>query len=221
MPRPGEVSLADRGVLFLDELPEFHKMTLEVLRQPMEDREVTIARLGGSCRFPADTMVVAAMNPCRCGYFPDRSRCHCSTGEVHRYLTRISRPLLDRMDLCAEAPPVAYSELASREEEETSASIRCRVAAVQEIQRERFRGTGIFFNSQMQAGHVAEFCPLRAEEERLLGRMFDEKQLSARANHRLLKVARTIADLAGEKDIRTPHILEAVGYRSLEAKYWG
>ena len=221
VPRPGEISLADRGVLFLDELPEFQKTTLEVLRQPMEDREVTIARIGGTCRFPADAMIVAAMNPCRCGYYPDRSRCHCSEREVHSYLTRISRPLLDRMDICVEAPPVKFKELAGGRSGESSAAIRERVSRVQKIQQERFRESGIFFNSQMQHRHLKEICRLGKEEEALMKRVFEQKQLSARAYHRLLKVARTLADLDGEKDIRPPHLLEAVSYRSLEAKFWG
>lgn len=221
VPRPGEISLADRGVLFLDELPEFRKSTLEVLRQPMEDRFVMIARVSGACRFPADTMIVAAMNPCRCGYYPDRTRCQCSEGEVRKYLSRISRPLLDRMDICVEAPPVHFADLVSDRPAESSASIRERVVRVQGIQQRRFAGSGIYFNAQMQNRHLKEYCPLGPEEERLMRQLFEKKRLSARAYHRLLKVARTLADLEGEKNIRPPHLLEAAGYRSLEEKYWG
>lgn len=222
VPRPGEISLADRGgVLFLDELPEFQKNTLEVLRQPMEDREVHVARVGGSCRFPADTMVVAAMNPCRCGFYPDRSRCRCGEGEVRRYLQRISRPLLERMDLCVEAPPVSYADLEGRGPGESSAVIRERVEAVRQIQAERFAGTGIFFNSQMQPGHLREFCHLGEAESQLMEQLFQRKGLSARAYHRVLKVARTLADMDGKAEIGRAHLLEAVSYRTMENKFWG
>lgn len=221
IPRPGEISLADRGVLFLDELPEFQQNSLEVLRQPLEDRSVHISRVSGNCHFPANTMIVAAMNPCRCGYYPDRRRCRCSEQEVRRYLGRISRPLLDRMDLCAEAPPVRYSDLEAPAGGESSAEIRSRVTRVQNVQKKRFAGTGIFFNSQMTNRHIHEFCRLGAEERALIRQIFERKMMSARAYGRILRVARTIADLEGEKEIRCPHILEAVTYRSLESKYWG
>ena len=180
-----------------------------------------IARVSGACRFPADTMIVAAMNPCRCGYYPDRTRCQCSESEVRKYLSRISRPLLDRMDICVEAPPVHFSDLVSVRPAESSASIRERVVRVQAIQQKRFAGSGIYFNAQMQNRHLKEYCPLGPEEERLMRQLFEKKRLSARAYHRLLKVARTLADLEGEKNIRPPHLLEAAGYRSLEEKYWG
>ena len=222
IPRPGEISLADRGVLFLDELPEFQKNTLEVLRQPMEDRQVMIARTAGSGSFPADTMIVAAMNPCRCGYYPDRSRCQCSISDVRRYLGRISRPLLDRMDLCVEAPPVGYSDFSMPAAAgESSAVIRERVEKARRIQQDRFRGENIFFNAQMQPKHVSIHCRLGAHEERIMKELFETKKLSARAYHRLLKVARTLADLSGEPDIRDIHLIEAAEYRSLEEKYWG
>ena len=222
IPRPGEISLADRGVLFLDELPEFRQNTLEVLRQPMEDRFVAIARVGGSCNFPADTMVVAAMNPCKCGYWPDRSRCSCSLSEVRKYLSRISRPLLDRMDLCVEAPPVEYSDIRNGETKgESSGEIRKRVEKARKIQLERFREDSIFFNSQMQPKHLKKYCPLGEREERTMKQIFEIKRLSARAYHRMLKVARTLADLAGEETIREEHLVEAAEYRSLEEKYWG
>ena len=222
IPRPGEISLADRGVLFLDELPEFQKNTLEVLRQPMEDRQVMIARVGGSSRFPADTMVVAAMNPCRCGYYPDRSRCQCSVSDVRRYLGRISRPLLDRMDLCVEAPPVGYADFRTPAGSgESSAAIRERVEAARKVQQARFRDDSIFFNSQMQPKHVNQYCRLGPREERIMKEIFETKKLSARAYHRLLKVARTLADLSGDGGILEAHLIEAAEYRSLEEKYWG
>ena len=220
-PRPGEISLADKGVLFLDEFPEFQKITLEVLRQPMEDREVTISRVSGSCRFPADTMIVAAMNPCRDGYYPDRTRCHCTEGEVHRYLTRISRPLLDRMDLCVEAPAISYEELTGDHPGESSREIRARVSRVQKIQEERFRDYPIHFNAQMKSGHLKIFCRLGTEEKALMQKVFEQRNLSARAYHRILKVARTLADFEEEEQIRCRHLLEAVSYRSPENKFWG
>lgn len=221
IPRPGEVSLANRGVLFLDELPEFQKGALEALRQPLEDRVVTISRVQGSYSFPADVMLVAAMNPCRCGYYPDRSRCQCSEAEVRRYLRRISRPLLDRMDLCVEAPPVGFAEMGGDWENESSASIRERVAAAWERQQSRFQGTGIFFNSQMKSGDISRWCTLGTREEQFLQSVFQKMNLSARAYHRILKVARTIADLDGAEQIREHHLGEAVGYRGLDERFWG
>lgn len=221
IPRPGEVSLANRGVLFLDELPEFQKSALEALRQPLEDRKVTISRVQGSYSFPADIMLVAAMNPCRCGYYPDRSRCQCSDSEVRRYLRRISRPLLDRIDLCVEAPPVGFSEIGGIQENESSAEIRARVANAWERQRSRFQSTGIYFNSQMKSRDIAQWCALGPGEEKFLQVVFQKMNLSARAYHRILKVARTIADLDGAEQIRERHLGEAIGYRGLDEKFWG
>ena len=221
IPRPGEVSLANRGVLFLDELPEFQKNALEALRQPLEDRQVTISRVHGNCRFPADMMLCAAMNPCRCGYYPDRSRCQCGDNEVRRYLQRISRPLLDRMDICVEAPPVGYEEIGGVWENESSAVIRGRVAAAWDIQKERFRGKDIYFNSQIKGKDVKKWCSLSRGEEQLMEQVFRQMELSARAYHRVLKVSRTIADLAGSESIREEHLTEALGYRGLDQKFWG
>ncbi|MDD6212526.1 MAG: YifB family Mg chelatase-like AAA ATPase [Clostridiales bacterium] len=221
IPRPGEISLADRGVLFLDELPEFQKTVLEVLRQPMEDREVIISRVHGACRFPADTMVVAAMNPCRCGFYPDRKRCRCSEMEARRYLQRISRPLLDRMDLCVEAPPVSYQDMHQKNREENSQTIRRRVEHAHYIQKKRFQNSGIFFNSQMNVVHLQQFCSLGSEEDHLLEKLYEQNKLSVRGYHRILKVARTIADLDDSPGIRSSHLMEAAGYRSLEMRFWG
>ena len=221
VPKPGEVSLADRGILFLDELPEFQKNALEALRQPLEDREVTVTRMSGSCRFPADFMLCAAMNPCRCGYYPDRARCNCSESEVKRYMQRISRPLLDRIDICAEAPPVSYRELGAAASNESSARIRERVVRAWEIQKKRFEGTGIYFNSQIRAGRIKEYCALSDKDEALMEGAFERMNLSARGYHRVLKVARTIADLAGAETIETAHLLEALGYRGIGDKIWG
>ncbi len=220
MPRPGEISLANRGVLFLDELPEFQKNALESLRQPLEDQAVSIARVQGSYNFPADVMLVAAMNPCRCGYYPDRNRCHCSEKEVGSYLKRISRPLLDRMDLCVEAPPLGYGELAGRARNESSEDIRRRVEAAGQRQARRFEGSSILFNGRMNGREVKHYCRLDGEQEAFLKRVFEQKGLSARAYHRILKVARTIADLRDAPEISMTDLAEAVGYRGPEEKFW-
>ena len=220
-PRPGELSLANRGVLFLDELPEFQKSALEALRGPLEDRIVHISRVKGSCTFPADVMVCAAMNPCRCGYYPDRSRCSCTEGDVRRYLHRISRPLLDRMDLSVEAPPVGFEEIGGAWENESSAAVRARVEAAWMIQRERFEGRQIYFNAQMSGRDIKKWCVLQEREAKLMERVFRKLELSARGYHKVLKVARTIADLDGSGRIREPHLMEALGYRGLEKQIWG
>ncbi len=220
VPKPGEISLADHGVLFLDELPEFQKAALEALRQPLEDEEVSIARVQGSFKFPADVMLVGAMNPCRCGYYPDRNRCHCSDAEVSAYLKRISRPLLDRMDLCVEAPPLGYGDLVKKGENESSAAIRERVEAARERQAVRFKGTDILFNARMSGRDVKKYCPVTKEQEAFLKRVFEQKGLSARAYHRILKVARTVADLRGAEAISLGDLAEAVGYRGPEEKFW-
>lgn len=222
-PRPGEVSLATGGVLFLDELPEFPRSVIELLRQPLEDRSIVVARVSGAYRFPADFMLVAASNPCPCGFYPDRSRCHCSENQVRRYLNRISRPILDRMDLIAEAGLIPYEEIAARGErkEESSAVIRQRVEAAWQIQKERFRGTEIRFNSRMGHRELEMFCALGSREERLMRRIYESEEMSGRGRDRLLKVARTIADLEGGGPIQERHLMEAAGYRSGVRRYWG
>ena len=222
-PRPGEVSLATGGVLFLDELPEFPRSVIELLRQPLVDRSIVVARVSGAYRFPADFMLVAASNPCPCGFYPDRSRCHCSENQVRRYLNRISRPILDRMDLIAEAGLIPYEEIAARGEkkEESSAVIRQRVEAAWQIQKERFCGTEIRFNSRMGHRELEEFCALGSREERLMRRIYESEEMSGRGRDRLLKVARTIADLEGGGPIQERHLMEAAGYRSGVRRYWG
>ena len=218
VPKPGEISLAHNGVLFLDELPEFSKDTLEVMRQPLEDGVVTIARVTATLTYPANTMLIAAMNPCKCGYYGDSTReCTCSETQVRQYLSKISGPLLDRIDLHVEVPSVKYSDLESKIPQEKSDSIRARVINARQIQLERFAGiNGIYSNSQMTPALVEEHCALGEKEASILKAAFEKLGLSARAHNRILKVARTIADLKESKDIKTEHIAEAIQYRSLD-----
>lgn len=221
IPRPGEISLAHNGVLFLDELPEFSRSAMEVLRQPIENGTVTISRAGGTVSYPCSVMFVAAMNPCPCGYFghPTR-RCTCSSQAVSRYLSRISGPLLDRLDLHIEVPPVDFEQLDSHSAGENSESIRRRVNAARRIQNERFRGTGITCNARIKPDRLHEFCHLSESGRTLLKKAFECLGLSARAYDRILKVCRTIADLDGSETIESAHVAEAVQYRSLDRKYW-
>ena len=218
IPRPGEISLAHRGVLFLDELPEFRRETLEVLRQPMEDKKVHITRIHGSCIFPAESMIVAAMNPCKCGYFPDMERCTCSDREIRQYLKRVSMPLLDRMDISVEVSRVKYEELASDGANECSAKIRARVEAAGQRQAERYQGSTFRFNAELTAEGIKKYCSVSGEAQRLLQEAYSRLDLSARGYHRILKVARTIADLDGCGQIGADHICEAVGYRMFEKR---
>lgn len=222
VPKPGEVSLAHMGVLFLDELPEFKKSVLEVLRQPLEDRCVTISRASASITFPADFMLIAAMNPCPCGYHGDPSReCTCSAYQVQRYRSRISGPLADRIDIHVEVPAVTYRDLAGRDPGEPSASIRKRVTAARKIQGARFAGSQIKINAGMSTRHIRKYCPISKKSAALLEKAVDRLGLSARAYHRVLKIARTIADLEGSDGISSAHILEALQYRGLDRRYSG
>ena len=215
-PKPGEITLAHRGVLFLDEMPEFSRRSLELLRQPLEDRVIQISRVSGTYLFPADFMLCAAMNPCPCGYYPDMNRCTCTAGEVAHYMGKISRPLLDRIDICTEVPPVSFQELKKAVPGESSARIRERVRNVQKIQEERYRGENIRFNGQLQSRMIDRYCPVTDSASRLLAMAFDRISFSARSYHRLLKVARTIADMEGEEVIASHHVGEALSYRALE-----
>lgn len=218
--KPGEVSLAHRGVLFLDELPEFSRTALEVLRQPIEDGQITIARSGHSCTYPCSIMVIAAMNPCPCGYFGDgTNRCTCSQQKIKGYLNRVSGPLIDRFDLHIEVPSVEFEELRSKDAEEPSAEIKKRVEKAREIQRERFKGTGTMNNAGIDAKQFETVCVIDGEAEKTLKSAFESLGLTARAYTRVLKVARTIADLDGAETINSNHVLEAVQYRSLDMKY--
>ncbi len=212
-PRPGEISLAHKGVLFLDELPEFHKDTLDLMRQPLEDANVTISRVTGTVTYPAEFMLVCAMNPCKCGWYGDPSgRCTCSESSVQSYHGKISGPLLDRIDILIDVPAVQFETLRDRKEAEPSAVIKQRVDAARQIQNERFHGTGIC-NARMNAQHLRSFCALDAEGTALMKEAFEFYGLTARSYNRILKVARTIADLAGSENITYMHIAEAVQYR--------
>lgn len=227
IPRPGEVSLAHNGVLFLDELPEFPRNVLEVMRQPLEDRNVVIARASMSLSFPAAFMLAAAMNPCPCGYFNDRSReCRCTPPLIQRYVAKVSGPLIDRIDIHIEVPAVQYRELRSNAASESSATIRDRVLKARTIQAERFRNESArakirtYSNAQMSTRQIRHHCELSPDAERLLERAMQQQGLTARAHDRILKVARTIADLAGEASVSVPHIAEAIQYRTLDRSYW-
>jgi magnesium chelatase family protein len=213
-PRPGEISLAHRGILFLDELPEFDSRSLEVMRQPLEDKIVTISRAQGSLTFPANFMLVAAMNPCPCGYYGDPIKeCTCSLSNVLRYQKRISGPLLDRIDIHVEVPRVDYEKLSGNRSGEPSAKIRERVERACERQRARFAGTKLRVNADMGPAEVRQYCAIDDAGKNLLRAAMQQMQMSARAYHRILKLARTIADLAGSDKIETPHLAEAIQYR--------
>lgn len=214
-PRPGEISLAHNSVLFLDELPEFRKDVLEVLRQPLEDGEVTVSRVAGSVTYPANFMLVCAMNPCKCGWY-GHSRCKCTPNEVRAYHNRISGPLLDRIDIIVEAPALEYEELKSRTPSESSAEIKKRVNAARGAQQKRFAGTEIHKNADMDTKALNRFCALDADCEALMHRAFDSMGLTARSYDRILRVARTIADLDGSERIGAAHIAEAIQYRSFD-----
>ena len=217
IPGPGEISLAHHGVLFLDELPEFKRSALEVLRQPLEDGEVTISRSAGKITLPCHFMLVAAMNPCPCGYLGDpRHECRCAPAQIQRYRARISGPLLDRIDLHVEAPALSFAELRQDQAGESSAAIRSRVETARQYQRARFYGARISTNARMPVSLLKKYCALEKKLGDLLQQAMEQLSLSARAYDRILKVARTIADLAGAESIESPHLLEAIQYRSLD-----
>ena len=220
-PKPGEISLSHNGVLFLDELPEFRKDALEVMRQPLEDGVVTITRVQGSYSYPCNVMLVASMNPCPCGYYGDRKHdCTCTPKKIAAYLGKVSGPLLDRIDLHIEVPAVEYDELDSKEKPESSADIKKRVDRARKIQTERFRGTGVYSNSGLTPSLVEKYCVLSGAANNMLKAAFESLGMSGRAYNRVLKVARTIADLDGSDIIGESHIAEAVQYRSLDRKFW-
>lgn len=221
IPKPGEISLAHNGVLFLDELPEFKRDAMEALRQPIEDGVITVSRASGSATYPSSVMLVSAMNPCPCGnYGHPTKQCTCTPNMVLKYLNRISGPMLDRIDLHIEVPPVDFSSINSDSREETSAEIRKRVNAARKLQIERYKGTGITCNARLTPKMLREFCVLTEEASKYLNRCFDELGMSARAYDRILKVSRTIADLDQSEMIEKRHVLSAIRFRTLDRKYW-
>jgi magnesium chelatase family protein len=216
-PKPGEISLAHKGVLFLDELPEFHKDTLDMMRQPLEDAQVTISRVSGTVTYPAEFMLVCAMNPCKCGWYGDPSgRCTCSESSVNSYRSRVSGPLLDRIDIIIEVPAVNFEDLSRRQEAEPSSTIKERVNTARDRQRKRFGECSGMCNARMGPDEMRNYCKLDVESETLMHQAFDAFGLTARSYDRILKVARTIADLEGEAEISPNHIAEAIQYRTVE-----
>lgn len=218
-PRPGEISLAHFGVLFLDELPEFNRNTLEVLRGPLEDGEITIGRATQVLTYPSKFMLVASMNPCPCGYFGSDKKCRCSEESIKRYISKISGPLMDRIDIQVEVNSVSYESLNSNKKEESSEIIRQRVNNARNIQKKRYEGLGIYSNSELTPKLMEQFCKLTKSEEDILKNVFSKLGLSGRAYTRIIKVARTIADLDNSENILDRHLLEAIQYRSLDKKY--
>lgn len=218
--KPGEVSMAHRGVLFLDELPEFSKTALEILRQPMEDSKISICRANGAYTFPADFLLAAAMNPCKCGYYPDRTKCRCSPASISNYHSRISQPLLDRIDITVEAMTISYNELTTNTFNESSADIRERVMRAQKIQKDRYAGENFLFNSAIPVGKIEKYCKLDNKCREYIEKKYDKLELTARTYHKIIKVARTIADLDGAENIRFKHLVEAVSYRGPSRSYW-
>ena len=216
-PRPGEISLASNGVLFLDEIPLFSKIAIENLRQPLEDKFITITRLKGTFDYPANFMLVAAMNPCPCGYFPDRNKCHCSENDIRKYQRGISKPILERIDICAESCPINFEELSNNITNEKSEDIKKRITLARNIQKERFKNyKNINFNAQMTVKEIKKYCVLSDNDHEFLKEIFKSKKLSARTYHKILKVARTIADLSGKDIIDRDVLIEASNFRGLE-----
>lgn len=221
IPKPGEISLAHNGVLFLDELPEFQKKTLEILRQPMEEHQVHLVRSRCTVTYPANFLLLAAMNPCNCGYYPDMQKCRCSESGLRRYFDKVSQPLLDRIDICVEAPALTYQELTGKEKSETSQNIQKRVLACHQIQCERFKGESFSHNSHIPASRLEEFCFLDTKERRYMENIYSKMSLTARTYHKILRVARTIADLEEAHNIHVRHLNEAICYRNVDEKFWG
>ena len=221
IPKPGEISLAHFGVLFLDEIPEFKKNTLEVLRGPLEDGNVTISRANAKLTYPSNFMLIASMNPCPCGYYgTDDNKCHCTEQAISKYMGQISGPLLDRIDLHIEVKPVEYKKISSDEATESSATIKERVNKARKIQLERYKEYDIYSNSELTPSLLEKFCKIDKVSKEILKKAFERLGLSGRAYGRILKVARSIADLDEEENIKQEHILEAIQYRSLDRKYW-
>lgn len=220
-PMPGEISLAHTGVLFLDELPEFQKQAIEVLRQPMEEHVISLVRGNTSVTYPAGFLLLAAMNPCNCGYYPDMQKCRCTPAGRRRYFQKVSQPILDRIDLCVEAVPLTYDELTTTCRNESSEEIQKRVVRCQQIQRERYKEENFFHNSRIPASKMKTYCYLGEKEEHYMEAVYKKEELTGRSFHKILRVARTIADLDEAKDISLRHLKEAVCYRSISERYWG
>ena len=220
IPRPGEITLAHRGVLFLDEIAEFPRHTLEIMRQPLEEKIIVISRASGTYTFPASFMLVASTNPCPCGFYPNMQRCRCTPNEVHRYLGKISQPLLDRIDLCADIPETSFEDMKNQYPQESSETIRSRVAAARKIQKERYKGENILYNSEVKGKLIEKYCALSPEAAKMAETAFQKMQFSMRSYHRILKVSRTIADLEGSENIECEHLAEALSYKGLDRKYW-
>lgn len=221
VPKPGEVSLSHHGVLFLDELPEFNKNVLEVLRGPLEDRKITISRVNATLTYPCNFMLIASMNPCCCGYYGSSEKeCTCTSQSIQKYMGKISGPLLDRMDIHIEVTPVKYQKLNAKEKGEPSVEIRKRVNKARQIQRERYKKHGFFSNAELTPNLIGDYCQIDEAGQKILQSAFEKLGLSARAHSRILKVARTIADLDGQNEINTKHLAEAIQYRSLDRKYF-
>lgn len=220
IPGPGEITLAHRGVLFLDEMPEFSRKSLEILRQPLEDKEIHLSRAAGTYIFPASFMLAAAMNPCPCGFYPDMNRCRCTSGEITHYLGKISQPLLERIDICTEVPAVSFSKMKKKIAGESSAQIRKRVETVQEIQRERYKKEKFCFNGELDGRKLEKYCVMTGGADKLLEQAYEQFQFSTRAYHKILKTARTIADMESSEKIKEEHICEALAYRAYDKKYW-
>lgn len=216
IPRPGEISLAHKGVLFLDEIAEFPRSVMEALRKPMEDHDIKIVREKGEYEFPADFLLVAAMNPCPCGNYPDLNRCTCTSTQIQNYLGKLSQPFLDRIDLCVEVQKVQYNDLAGDAKEESSQEIRERIIRAREIQAKRYQGEGILTNAQIGMQRVEEFCHLETAEKEIMQKAYERLGLSARSYHKVLRVARTIADLDGKEFIEGKHLREALSYRTID-----
>ena len=221
IPRPGEISLAHSGVLFLDELPEFSREVLEVLRQPLEEHQIRIARAQGTYQFPANFMLVGALNPCPCGCYPDLNKCRCTEREIQQYIGKLSQPFLDRMDICVEAPRVEYQVLKEKRREEKSEEIRKRVSEARKIQQIRYQSTGILTNAELEGKQLEKYCRLGKKEEQMMRQAFSRLGLTARTYYKILKVGRTIADLDESENIELRHLQEAIGYRAMDKKYWG
>ncbi|MDU1177708.1 MAG: YifB family Mg chelatase-like AAA ATPase, partial [Peptoniphilus harei] len=222
IPKPGEISLAHKGVLFLDELPEFSKSVLEVLRQPMESKDIIISRANANVKYPADFQLVVALNPCPCGYHNSKTHeCTCSPYEIQRYLSKISHPLLDRIDIHLEVPEVNYKDISSERSGESSEAIRNRVKYVREVQKDRFRDETFKYNSEIPENKLKRYCALDNNSEKILELAFKKYGMSARTYNKILKIARTIADMDGCENIKEDHVLESIQYRTMDKKFWG